>query len=263
LKVSPETLESLKESLKEDGQWDPIIVRSKGDGYELIAGHRRVQAAKEIGWSDIEGNVVNVSDSEALFLALKTNLMREDMNEREQGKALHEITHKFNISGKELAKRLGKTAEWVNSRIRLAMKLSDRVGKALDDNKISLSVADIISSMNMTDQEPFLLYILENNIAKEENEVRKFKKRFLNNTIYTIGHDGRKTTDFIQVLKENGIEYVLDIRFSSESLEDTIYSEENSLDIFLRIGGTAKKLLLSSICLNTGSWNFSRQRLHW
>ena len=68
--------------------------------YELIAGHRRVQAAKEIGWSDIEGNVVNVSDSEALFLALKTNLMREDMNERERGKILHEISQEFKLKSK-------------------------------------------------------------------------------------------------------------------------------------------------------------------
>ena len=135
------------------------------------------------------------------------------MNEREQGKVLHEITQKFNISGRELAKRLGKTSEWVNSRIRLAMKLSDRVGKALDDNKISLNVADIISSMNMTDQEPFLLYIFENNISANEDEVRKAKKRFLNNTIYTIGIEGRKITDFIQVLKENAIIYLCDAAF--------------------------------------------------
>lgn len=47
----------------------------------VIAGHRRVQAAKEIGWGDIEGNVVNVNDLDTLYLALKTNLMREDMNE--------------------------------------------------------------------------------------------------------------------------------------------------------------------------------------
>lgn len=179
--------------------------------FELIAGHRRVQAAKEIGWSEIEGNIVNVGDSEALFLALKTNLMRDDMNEREQGKVLHEIMQngKINgkpIDGKQIAKQLGKSEKWVNSRVRLALKLSDKVAKALDDNSISLNVADILTSMDQRNQDDFLLYISENNIMKDESEVRKAKKRFLNNTIYTIGHEGRDLNTFIQTSKENYLE---------------------------------------------------------
>lgn len=68
----------------------------------------------------------------------------------------------------------------------------------------------------MRDQDSFLLYILENNIAKDENEVRKAKKRFLNNTIYTIGYEGRDLQTFIQTLKDNGIEQLIDIRYSNE-----------------------------------------------
>ena len=56
-KLNQEPLDELKESLKEDGQWDPIIVRQKGERYEVIAGHRRVQAAKELGWAEIEATV--------------------------------------------------------------------------------------------------------------------------------------------------------------------------------------------------------------
>jgi ParB-like chromosome segregation protein Spo0J len=173
--------------------------------YELIAGHRRVQATKEIGWSDIEGNVVNVSDSEALFLALKTNLMREDMNERDQGLVLHEITQKFNLSNVNLAKKIGMSEKWVRSRIRLAMDLSDKVINALETNQITYSVAEILGSLEPRLQDDFLIYISTNNIGRNEADVRRAKKRFLNNTIYTIGIEGRKITDFIGILKENGI----------------------------------------------------------
>jgi hypothetical protein len=56
----------------------------------------------------------------------------------------------------------------------------------------------------------------QNNIGNNETEVRKAKKRFLNNTIYTIGYEGKELNDFIKILKDNGIEYLLDVRFSVE-----------------------------------------------
>lgn len=223
--LDPESLESLKESLIEDGQWDPIIVRSKGEGYELIAGHRRVQAAKEIGWSDIEGNVVNLSDSEALFLALKTNLMREDMSDIEQGRVLHQITQEYSISAHDLSLKLGKGKNWVSQRIKLALNLHPDVAKALEAEKISTHVAEIISTLDLPSQREFLIYLSDNNITNE-NEVRKTKKRFLNQTIYTIGHEDRKLTDFMQILKDNGIEYVLDIRDLTIDIEDPNFTKD-------------------------------------
>jgi len=183
--------------------------------FELITGHRRVQAAKEIGWNEIEGNVANVSDSEALFLALKTNMMREDMSEVEQGKVLHEITEKYNLSNVELAKKLGKSEFWVRSRIKLAFNLHENVAKALEAGTIGFKVAEIISGLDPRSQNDFLLYISGNNI-KDESEVRIAKKRFLNNTIYTIGYEGRGLQTFIQTLKDNGIEQLTDIRYSNE-----------------------------------------------
>ena len=214
--VDREALDELKESLKEDGQWDPILVRPVGDKFELIAGHRRVQAAKELGWIDIDANIKQISDVDALFLALKTNLIREGMSEREQGKVLHQITQEFGISSRDLSKRIGKNRVWIDRRIRLAMDLHQRVADALEAGKISMRAAEIIASLPLAPQEPFLLYILQNNIT-DENEVRAAKKRFLNNTLYTIGYEGKELAPFIQQLKEAGIEYLFDVRFSTES----------------------------------------------
>jgi ParB family chromosome partitioning protein len=140
----------------------------------VVAGYRRVQAAKEIGWNYIEGNVVSVSDSDALFLALKTNMMREDMSEVEQGKVLHEIAEKCDISNVELAKKLGKSEFWVRSRIKLALNLHENVAKALEASTIGFKVAEIISGLDPRSQNDFLLYISENNI-KDESEVLKAK----------------------------------------------------------------------------------------
>ena len=216
-KLDSEFLNELKASLKEDGQWDPILVRPGNNGkYELISGHNRVQAAKEIGWTEIEANVKDLNDVDATFLSLKTNLVRQDMTAREQGKVLHEITQTFNISGRELAKRIGKSHTWVNDKIKMALDLSDDVVTALNEGKITFGVAQIIASVDMATQLPFLIYILENNITSED-DARKAKRRFLNNTIYSIGYEGKDIKQFIEALQNNGIEQLIDIRFSAES----------------------------------------------
>jgi hypothetical protein len=88
----------------------------------VIAGYRRVQAAKEIGW----------------------NMMREDMSEVEQGKVLHEIAEKCDISNVELAKKLGKSEFLVHSRIKLALNLHENVAKALEASTIGFKVTEII-----------------------------------------------------------------------------------------------------------------------
>ena len=89
--------------------------------------------------------------------------------------------------------------------------------KALDEGKIPWTLAvNVIATLPMTDHRSFLIYLLENNI-RDVNEARKARSRFLNNTIYTIGYEGRTVDQFIQVLKENKIETVIDVRFSVES----------------------------------------------
>ena len=70
--LNQEPLDELKNSLKEDGQWDSILIRPNGETFELIAGHRRLQAAKELGWTEIEASIKDVNDTEALLIALKT-----------------------------------------------------------------------------------------------------------------------------------------------------------------------------------------------
>ena len=88
-KFDEKHVKEILESFKVDGQWNPIIVRSIGDGrYELIAGHYRLQSAKELGWEEIEALVKDLADIDASFLSLKTNIMHSDMTAREQGLVL-------------------------------------------------------------------------------------------------------------------------------------------------------------------------------
>lgn len=216
-KLNQEPLDELKESLKEDGQWDPIIVRQKGERYEVIAGHRRVQAAKELGWVEIDATVRDIDETEALFLALKTNLIREEMTEREQGKILHQIASNLSLSNAQIAQKIGKSKDWVNHRVKLALDLHEDVAKALESGEITFALAArIIAQLPMKTQSSFLIYLLQNNI-KDVDKARVAMRRFLNTTLYTVGYEGKSLDQFLTILKTNGIETLIDVRFSVES----------------------------------------------
>jgi ParB-like chromosome segregation protein Spo0J len=153
-------------------------------------------------------------------LALKTNLIREGMTEREQGKVLFEIKSNFNLSDAELGRRIGKDHKWIGRRILLAMNLNKDVQQALEDKKINNSVAEVIGTLEPGSQTQFLEYLLKNNITSRE-DAYKLKKYYLNTTIYTIGYEGKELKDFIKILKDNGIEYLLDVRFSVFTVADS------------------------------------------
>lgn len=215
--LNTEYVKQLSQSLSEDGQWNPIIVRPKRDGrYELIAGHYRLQASKEAGLQEIEATVRDLSDEEADILSLKTNMLRLEMSAREQGKVLSKMMERYGWNQTELSKRLNVGADWIRRRLKVALELHDEVAKALDSGKINFQVAAIIGGIALGRQPEFLKIILERGISQHD-EAGVLRRQFLNDTVFTIGYQGRDIENFIDVLKKNGIEFLVDARFSAES----------------------------------------------
>ena len=135
-------VDQLAASLKNDGQWNPIIIRPKTDGrYEIIAGHYRLQAAKKAGFKEIEATVRDLPNEDADVLSIKTNLLRLEMTAREQGQVINKMMEAYGWNQGEIAKRLNVSPDWVSQRVRVALALHDEVAKALDGGKINFSVA--------------------------------------------------------------------------------------------------------------------------
>jgi len=158
--INQEHVNHLAQSLLEDGQWNPIIVRPKEGGrYELIVGHYRLQASKEAGLLEIEATVRDLSDEEADLLSLKTNLLRLEMSAKEQGKVLSRMIEKFGYTQRQLAQKLNVNTQWINSRLKVALELHENVVEALDKNLINLEVASVIGTVPLAKQ-PDVLKIL-------------------------------------------------------------------------------------------------------
>src|SRR5690606_17385648 len=112
-------LEELKESILAHGVLEPIIVRPVEGRYEIVVGERRWRAAKLAGLDAIPAAVREMSDREAMELALVENLQREDLNPIEEAEAYKRLMDEFGLTQEEVADRVGKKRSTVANRLRL------------------------------------------------------------------------------------------------------------------------------------------------
>ena len=133
-------LAELAESVREVGIIQPLIVRPEGDGYQLIAGERRLRAAKLAGLETVPVIERTASDDDLLTLALVENLQREDLNPIEKAKGFKELIEKHNLTQEAAAKRLGKERATIANYIRL-LDLPEAVQQIVPRGTISMGHA--------------------------------------------------------------------------------------------------------------------------
>ena len=114
-------LEELAASIRDQGVIQPLIVRRNGDGYELIAGERRLRAAMKAGLKEVPVVVREASDNDSLQLALIENLQREDLNPIEEADAYRRLHEEFHSTQEEVAEKVGKSRPAVANAMRLLL----------------------------------------------------------------------------------------------------------------------------------------------
>jgi ParB family chromosome partitioning protein len=114
-----EALDELANSIRSTGVLQPIVVRPRGDRYEILVGERRWRAAKQAGLARVPALVRDASDADALEFALVENLLREDLNPMEQADAYQRLLGEFGWTQEELARRIGKDRSSVANVLRL------------------------------------------------------------------------------------------------------------------------------------------------
>lgn len=119
-------LEELARSIKEFGVIQPIIVRQANNGYELVAGERRMRASQNLGLQRIPAIVRNLSDKDIAELALIENLQREDLNYFEEAEGFKRLLQDFDLTQEDIAKRVGKSQSTIANKMRL-LKLAPEV----------------------------------------------------------------------------------------------------------------------------------------
>jgi ParB family chromosome partitioning protein len=163
-------LEELAQSLHERGMIQPIVVRSiknAVDSFEIIAGERRWRAAQRANLHEVPIVVLDVSDSEALELAIIENVQRADLNALEEANGYAALAGEFNHSQDEIAKIVGKSRSHVANTLRL-LKLPEPVKAYINAGKLSAGHARAL--VNMTDPETVARDIVERGLNVREVE---------------------------------------------------------------------------------------------
>jgi len=135
-RFDPEGLASLTASIAEHGVLQPILVTEAVDGYQLVAGERRLRAAQAAGLERIPAVVRQLADRDQLELALVENLQREDLDPLETADAYRQLIDDFGLSQDEVAIRVGRARSTVANTLRL-LELAPGVQAAVADGRLS------------------------------------------------------------------------------------------------------------------------------
>ncbi|MGI5894625.1 MAG: ParB/RepB/Spo0J family partition protein [Candidatus Merdivicinus sp.] len=135
---SPEELQELAESIRENGVLQPVTIRKKaaGSGYELIAGERRLRASKLAGKQEIPAIIVESSGQESAVYAILENIQRKDLNLFEEAKALQILIHEWGVTQEEAARKLGKAQSTIANKLRL-LALGDEEQKLILEHHLT------------------------------------------------------------------------------------------------------------------------------
>ena len=165
----------LSQSIKEHGIIQPLTVRKRGEIYELVAGERRLRAAKLASLGEVPCTLVDITDTQSAQIALLENLQREDLNYIEEAEAYYNLMNDHNFTQEEIASKMGKKQSTVANKLRL-LKLSPRVRCLCLEN--SLTERHARALLSVTD-EKLQLKIIEKviknglNVKKTEELINK------------------------------------------------------------------------------------------
>jgi len=166
-----QAIESLAASLKERGAIQPVVVRRVGGQYELVAGERRLRAARAAGLESLPAVVRDLSDDEAATITLIENIQREDLNPIDEAQALRGLAERLNQTHEQVAEQVGRARATVTNLIRL-LELCPEVQQLVRDGKISMGHARVLVTLPANRQKK-----LAQTIQNEDLSVRATERR--------------------------------------------------------------------------------------
>ncbi len=168
----------LAASIALHGVIQPIVVRAAADGgYELIAGERRLRAARIAGLSHIPAVVRESAGGDLLELALVENVQRQDLNAIEEASAYRELIDRFGLSHEEVARQVGKSRVAISNSLRL-LDLADETREAISDGRISEGHGRALAALSMPElQRAALQVVLDRHLSVRQTEELVRRKR--------------------------------------------------------------------------------------
>jgi ParB family chromosome partitioning protein len=240
---NPQDLEDLTQSIKEKGIIQPVLVRRKGDTFELIAGERRYRAAKSLNLQEIPVIVKDVNDQDSLEIALIENIQRQNLNCIEEARAYQFLIEKFSLTQERLAEVMGKARVTVTNILRL-LKLPQEIQQEIKKGRITFAHGRAlleIDDLNL--QRKLVQNIIMHGLSVQEleNLIKSQRPRAVKKK-----HAGTSQTDVHLAVAEEELQHIFatKVRISKRQKRGNIqiefYSQED-LDRIITILKGAKR----------------------
>ncbi|MBC8118671.1 MAG: ParB/RepB/Spo0J family partition protein [Burkholderiaceae bacterium] len=166
-KMNNESLRELAESIKTQGIIQPVLVRAVGNGYEIIAGERRVRAAALAGLQEVPVIIKQVPDDAALAMALIENIQREDLNPLEEAHGVARLIREFQFTHEQAAQAIGRSRSATSNLLRL-INLAAPVQQMVMDEQLDMGHARALLAVGAAQQ-----ILLASRIAAGQLSVRE------------------------------------------------------------------------------------------
>jgi ParB family chromosome partitioning protein len=169
-----EELSELQESIRASGLLQPITVRRRSgrDGFELVAGERRLRAAKGLGWKEIPAIIKEIDDRTLLTLALVENLQRADLNPIEEGEGYRQLADDFGLTQLQIAETVGKDRTTISNMLRL-LQLPEQARRLLQEGHLTMGHAKVLLGLENAEK----IIDLAKAIVAEGLTVREVERR--------------------------------------------------------------------------------------
>ena len=191
-------LEELGESIRENGIIQPLVVTQGKEGFELIAGERRLRAAREIGLEKVPVILKHTTERDKMIMSIIENVQRSDLNCIEEALAYYQLMEEFKLTQEEVAKRLGKERSSIANFLRI-LKLPRDVIDLIQKDLLSFGHAKILSGVK--DREEIIRLARET--VKEEYSVRELERQIRKNSMLRRPKKENRYDSLRQKLEQN------------------------------------------------------------
>lgn len=236
-------IEELAQSIKEKGVIQPLLVRRKADFYELIAGERRLRAAKLLNLKELPIIVKDAEDQDCLELALIENIQRQGLNPIEEAHAYQHLIDKFHVTQEKISGVLGKSRVTISNTLRL-LKLPQEIQEELKKGRISFAHGRTLLEIEDANQQRRLAQMVITNglsVRELENLIKSRRIKGVKRRMGTVVRDP------LTAVLEEELQHILatKVRISKKkkrgSIQIEFYSQEDLERIMQVLRGSVKQ----------------------
>ncbi|MBU3210224.1 nucleoid occlusion protein [Clostridium algidicarnis] len=224
-----DAITELAESIESYGIIQPLSVRKMREGrYELVAGERRLRAAKKLGLPKVPVIIVDISDRDSAAIALLENLQREDLNYMEESEAYFNLIKEHGYTQEQLASVIGKKQSTIANKLRL-LKLSQNVRQIVLDNKLTERHARALLKLPTEKLQQKILNIVIKKSLNVKDTEELINRELIKISSDTVSKDGKKRIKgifspkvYINTIKQVFDKYGISAKYDSKDFDEFI-----------------------------------------